>query len=41
MDDLFQKHPKHSMPTGLDYKELGGLSDPRQWDYPWAQNILE
>ena len=23
---------KFSMPAGLDYEELGGLSDPGQWD---------
>ena len=32
---------KHSAPAGLDYEELGGLSDPGQWDCPWAQIILE
>ena len=32
---------KRSMPAGLDYEELGGLSDPGQQDYPRAQNILE
>ena len=32
---------KCSMPAGLDYEELGGLSDPGQWDCPRAQNILE
>ena len=32
---------KHSMPAGLDYEELGGLSDPGQWDCTQAQNILE
>ena len=32
---------KRSMPAGLDYEELWGLSDPRQWDCPRAQNVLE
>ena len=32
---------KHSMPTGLDYEELGGLSDPGQRDCSKAWNILE
>ena len=32
---------KRSMPAGLDYEELGGLSDPGQRDCPRAQNILE
>ena len=32
---------KCSMPAGLDYEELGGLSDPGQRDCPRAQNILE
>ena len=32
---------KRSMPAGLDYKELGSLSDPGQRDCPRAQNILE
>ena len=32
---------KRSMPAGLDYEELGGLSDQGQRDCPRAQNILE
>ena len=32
---------KRFMPAGLDYEELGGLSDLGQWDCPRAQNILE
>ena len=32
---------KRSTPAGLDNEELGGLSDPGQWDCPRAQNILE
>ena len=32
---------KCSMPAGLDYEELGGLSDPGQRDYSRAGNILE
>ena len=32
---------KHSTPAGLDYEELGGLSDPGQQDCPRARNILE
>ena len=32
---------KYSMPAGLDYEELGGLSDPGQQDCPWAGNVLE
>ena len=32
---------KRLMPAGLDYEELGGLSDPGQRDFPRAQNILE
>ena len=32
---------KRSMPAGLDYEELGGLSDPGQRDCPGAHNILE
>ena len=32
---------KRSIPTGLDYEELGGLLDPGQWDCPRARNILE
>ena len=44
-----QKPSKHSknvfrstrMPAGLDYEELGGLSDPGQQDCPWAGNVLE
>ena len=25
---------KRSMPAGLDYEEIGGLSDSEQWDSP-------
>jgi hypothetical protein len=32
---------KHSTPAGLDYEELGGLSDLGQRDCPRAQNVLE
>ena len=32
---------KRLMPAGLDYEELGGLSDPGQQDCSWAWNILE
>ena len=32
---------KRLMPAGLDYEELGGLSDPGHRDCPLAQNILE
>ena len=32
---------KRSMPAGLDYEELGGLSEPGLRDCPRAQNILE
>jgi len=32
---------KHSTPAGLDYEEVGGLSDPGQQDCPRARNILE
>jgi hypothetical protein len=32
---------KCSMPAGLNYEELGDLSDPRQRDCPWAENVLE
>ena len=32
---------KRSMPAGLDYEELGGLSDPGQRDCPRARNILK
>ena len=32
---------KHSTAAGLDYEELGGLSDPGQRDCPRAQNVLE
>ena len=54
MDDLLQKHSKHSitltevqelskcsMPAGLDYEELEGLSELGQRDCPRAKNILE
>ena len=32
---------KHSTPAGLDYEELGGLSDPGQRDCSQVRNILE
>ena len=32
---------EHSTPAGLDYEELGGLSDPGQQDCSRAWNILE
>jgi hypothetical protein len=32
---------KYSTPAGLDYEELGGLSDPGQQDCSRAWNILE
>ena len=32
---------KHSTPAGLDYEELGGLSDPGQRDWSHAWNTLE
>jgi len=32
---------KYSTPAGLDYEELGGLSDLGQQGYPQAWNILE
>ena len=32
---------KRSTPAGLDYEELGDLSDPGQRDCPRAENILE
>jgi hypothetical protein len=32
---------EYSTPAGLDYEELGGLSDPRQQDCSRAWNILE
>ena len=32
---------KRSLPAGLDYEELGGLSDLGKRDCPWAQNVLE
>ena len=32
---------KRSMPAGLDYEELGGLSDLGQQDCSPGQNILE
>ena len=38
LDECLQKY---STPARLDYEELGGLSDPRQWDCPRAQNVLE
>ena len=62
MDDLLQKHPKHSitraevqklskypmnvfrsarLPAGLDYEELGGLSDPGQQNCSQMWNVLE
>ena len=31
---------KHSTSVGLDYEELGGLSDPGKRDCPRAQNVL-
>jgi len=49
MSDGFQKHSKaidrhlqkYSTPAGLDYEELGGLSDPGQRDCSQVWNILE
>ena len=38
LDERLQKHPT---PTGLDYEELGGMSDPGQRDCSQAWNILE
>ena len=40
------KHSKYVFistrtPAGLDYEELGGLSNPGQQDCPRAENILE
>ena len=32
---------KHSTPAGLDYEELGSLTDPGLRDCPRARNILE
>ena len=32
---------KRSMPAGLDYEKLGGLSDPGQRDCSQTRNILE
>ena len=32
---------KHSMPTGLDHEDLGGLSDLGQQDCSQVWNILE
>ena len=32
---------KYSMPAGLGYEELGGLSDPGQRDCLQAWNVLE
>ena len=32
---------KHSTPAGLDYEELGSLTDPGLRDCPRAWNILE
>ena len=32
---------KHSTPAGLDYEELGGLTDPGLRGCPRARNILE
>ena len=32
---------KRSMPAGLDYEELGGLTDPGLRGCPRARNILE
>ena len=32
---------KYSTPAGLDYEELGGMSDPGQRDCSQAWNILE
>ena len=32
---------KYSTPAGLDYEEVGGLSDPGQQDCSRAWNILE
>ena len=33
LEALGERLQKHSMPAELDYKELGGLSNPGQWDY--------
>ena len=38
LEEHLQKHPT---PAGLDYEELGGLSDPGQQDFSRAWNILE
>ena len=38
---LEERLQKHTTPAGLDYEELGGLSDPGQQDCPRARNILE
>ena len=40
--EALSKHlQKHSTPAGLNYEELGGLSDPGQRDCSKAQNVLE
>ena len=38
LEERLQKRPT---PAGLDYEELGGLSDPGQQDCSRAWNILE
>ena len=41
LEALDERLQKHSTPAGLDYEELGGLSDPEQQDCSRAWNILE
>ena len=41
LEVLGERLQKYSMPAGLDYEELGGLSDPGQRDCLQAWNILE
>ena len=41
LEALDERLQKYSTPAGLDYEELGGLSDPGQQDCPRAQNVLE
>ena len=38
LEERLQKRPT---PAGLDYEELGSLTDPGLRDCPRAQNILE
>ena len=41
LEALGERLQKYSTPAGLDYEQLGGLSDPGQLDCLQVWNILE